>query len=95
MNTNIVIVGEQRQPVTFGVGVLIVLILVFGVIVTYFWQILAVTMPLLAIVMIRRAAQLERRKREAILSRADEQHQLFLKGDLRGVYGDHHERPES
>jgi len=88
---NVVVVEQQRDPISIGIGPVLCLIAIIAVVATYFWQILAIAGVLFTgfvLWMLWRDQQLRARD---LAVRADEQNRQFLQGDPRGIFGDEHE----
>ena len=86
--TNIVVVQEQREPVTIGFISVLLLAAFVGLVATYFWQILACCLVLTVGILAVRAEMRHRRSQQRLSNQADYQNRLYLEGDPRGVYGD-------
>lgn len=87
-NTQIVVVEQQREPFEFGFVPVMIVCGMVALVVTHFWQIVAVSALILAAVMVLRAMSTQERRERGLRERADRQDRMFAAGDPRGVFGD-------
>ena len=87
-NTNVVVIEGQREPTSITFGVVVVAIIFFGLVINYFWHILAILGLVFICLAVWRAESRTRRQQHALAARADHQNSQFLAGDPRGIYGD-------
>lgn len=86
--TNVVVVQGQREPVTIGLVSVLLLAAFVGLVINYFWYILAISLLMFGCFAVWRVESRARRHQHALAARADHQNRLALEGDPRGVYGD-------
>lgn len=89
-----VVDNGQREPISIGFFQVLAFAAFVGLVITYFWQLLAISIICGFGVMLWRSELQQRRAEHRLRARADYQDRLFLEGDPRGIYGDGDEGPQ-
>ena len=88
MSNQVVVIQQQKlDPISFGFVPVMILCGVVALVITYFWQILFVTLAVGGIYLAHRWIQVKRQADQELADRAVTQNQMFLAGDVRGTVG--------